>query len=145
MARKWMILEDIYRYLGEEAPRVIKEEPFCRWRFNKIVEGDLDELIISYEDKKNGIIFSCNSEELIDAIFVARTGFYGSEKLYNGLSFSSSREMVGKCLGHPSKSGYSDLGAWDRFSFPGYTVHFEYRVEGDGINMVTFMANDVVP
>ena len=88
----------------------------------------------------------------ISMIFLRADDHDNSDDYLFEIPFTWTREQVLKHFGSPSKSGgktshpiLGKFGAWDRFSLPNYTIHFEFRVDRDAIKGITLMRNDVVP
>jgi len=131
---------------------MLRDAPFKDWVFERSLEKDLDPPIIHYVFPRHGLELRCDDDEKICVIFL-----YSNESdLFDDVliepHFSWSRQQVVEYFGSPSKSGgrsnhpiLGDYGAWDRFSMPGYTVRFEYEMDSDHIQKITFMRNDVVP
>ena len=66
--------------------------------------------------------------------------------------FLLSRGAVLDLLGAPEKSGAAvqipgigERGPWDRFSLARGTLHVQYTLKCDAIDMITLMRADVVP
>jgi hypothetical protein len=80
---------------------------------------------------------------------------YASQKGGEALSevaFSLSRREVLNRFGSASKSGAAvrvpvlgDRGAWDRFTLPAGSIHVQYRLDRDEIDMITLMCRDAEP
>ena len=86
--------------------------------------------------------------ERIRTIFLHR----GDGEALSEVPFSGGRREVLARFGTPSKSGapvripvLGDRGAWDRFSLPTVSLHFQYRLDRDEIDMITLMCADAVP
>lgn len=88
----------------------------------------------------------CNSDRVVDTVFV-----YGPSSLLEGIAtFSASRGDVLARFGEPSAGGQEKVvkhlgarGAWDRFDYPEWSLHFQYAVASDGLQTVTIMTRDV--
>ena len=88
----------------------------------------------------------CNSARVVDTVFV-----YRSSPLLDGIiSFSASRRDVLAQFGEPSASGEEKVvkylgaqGAWDRFDYPEWSLHFQYVVGSDRLELVTAMSPEV--
>jgi hypothetical protein len=69
-----------------------------------------------------------------------------------GIPFSMSRREVLGRFGAAATSGapvripgLGDRGAWDRFTIPEGSLHVQYRIDRDEIDMLTLMRADAVP
>jgi len=72
--------------------------------------------------------------------------------LPSSLTSNASRQTVLDAMGTPERSGeprqetvIGDTGAWDRFSYHEVIIHFQYRIERDGLALVTLMAPHIAP
>jgi phage tail tube protein FII len=95
-----------------------------------------------------GVDVICDEDESVRTIFLRA----GVDELLSETSFSLTREEVLALFGSPSKSGAAtrhvvlgDSGAWDRFDLETATIHFQYRLDSGGIEMITLMRPDAVP
>lgn len=76
----------------------------------------------------------------------------GDGEVLVDVPFEMVREQVLERFGTPTESGgrsripvLGDYGAWDRFTLPEGTLHIQYALERDEIEMITLMRADVVP
>lgn len=111
-----------------------------------------------FSDKRNGIELICSGQYLIKVIFL-HSGRSKREKskpyphpLLEGLSFDSSRDNVRTTLGKPAAEGaprrspaLGDYGAYDRYDYASWSIHFQYTLNSEQIEMVTIMSMDRVP
>lgn len=111
-----------------------------------------------FSDKGNGIELICSNQYLIRSIFL-HSGRNKREKsrpypypLLEGLSFDSSRENVRLALGKPTVEGaprripgLGDYGAYDRYDYVDWSIHFQYALNSEQIEMVTLMSKECVP
>jgi len=137
-------------YLGKNVDCLLQSAPFKQWPVKRAVDSDADPPVIGYVFEGCGLQLNCDMDGRVRSIFLEaeeHDGYIMSE-----VQLDSSRERVIELFGTPSKSGGStshpvlgDLGPWDRFRRPGYTVHVEYRIGSEGIEKITLMRNDVAP
>lgn len=134
------------QFLGSDAAAVAaSEDPFSGWSPKRVLDEDLPEPEVTYDFEEHGVAFRCDANERIESIFVTNDALVE-------LDFSLSTEEVRRELGTPSATGgpvddpvLGASGAWDLFPLGDGTVHVQYRVDGSGIEVVTFMRPDVVP
>jgi len=98
----------------------------------------------THPDGEFEVVF--NSARVADTVFVYRQ----SSLLEGRISFSASRKDVLAQFGKPAASGDEKTvnflgaqGAWDRFDYPEWSLHFQYVVGGDHLKLVTFMTREV--
>lgn len=139
-------------YLGGTSVEMFSDPPFRGWTFNISVEEDLPRPLIDYVFPENGLDVTCDEEGRVRSIFIYADKSRNFSENIVGFSFSHNRNEVISLLGSPSKSGKAIndpilgvYGAWDRFSFPGYSIHIEYSIDAVKINKVTLMRADAVP
>jgi hypothetical protein len=136
------------KYLGVHVSTLLASEPFSGWPVKRSLEGDLPKKEVWYEFDEDGVEVICDEDESIRTIFLhARVDESLSE-----ISFSLSRTEVLDRFGPASKSGAAtrhpvlgESGAWDRFNLGTMTIHFQYRVDFDEIELVTLMRPDAAP
>jgi hypothetical protein len=87
-----------------------------------------------------------NSARVVDTVFVYRQ----SPLLEGIIPFSASRKDVLAQFGEPSARGDDKVvkylgaqGAWDRFDYPEWSLHFQYAVGSDRLKLVTVMTREV--
>jgi hypothetical protein len=122
--------------------------PFSGWTVTRSLDEDLPEKEVRYEFEGHGVEVLCDEAERIRTIFLHR----GDGEALSEVAFSLGRRQVLDRFGFPSKSGAAvrlpvlgDKGTWDRFSFPAGSIHFQYRLDRDEIEMVTLMCRGVEP
>ena len=110
--------------------------PFSGWAVTRSIEEDLPKKEV------------CDEAERIRTIFLRG----GDGEALSEVSFSLGRREVRERYGSPSKSGgpvripaLGDRGAWDTFTLPAVSIHVQYRVDRDEIDMITLMSPDAVP
>jgi hypothetical protein len=145
--------QSIAQYLGRSAAVMLAVAPFNTWAFESSLETGAGAPIIDYEFPQNGLALACNGEGTIETIFVhsdARGPAFPAG--LSDIPWSSSRQQVIDRLGPPEKSGtpmkdpiLGAYGGWTRFARPGYSIHVQYRVGADRIDMITLMRASVVP
>lgn len=135
-------------YLGADVRKLLKVAPFSGWEVIRSIEQDLPKKEIWYEFEGRGVEVICDEDDRIRTIFLRR----GDGELLSEISFSLSRREVLERYGAPSKSGCAtripalgDQGAWDRFTLPMGSIHVQYHLDRDEIDMITVMRADAVP
>ena len=115
-------------------------------------EHDIDKPVISYVFPRHGLELACDLDDTIRTIFLTSDEFVRFNEHFLDLPFSSSRQQVLERLGSPSKSGgpisdpiLGEFGLWDRFAWPGYTIHVAFRPDSDRIRQIMLMRPDMVP
>lgn len=136
-------------YLGAKSSELFSLPLFNAYTFEKTVEEDLPTLEIHYLSEENGMSFTCDGDENIQSIFIEAESLH---LLDNELPVHGGRQEVIARLGMPSLSGEAHrheilgmYGAWDRYDFEGYSIHFSYELLGNGIYRVTLMTSAIVP
>ncbi len=139
-------------YLGKHVSTMLAEHPFKDWSFERSVEMDLEPPIAQYVFGNHGLALQCDQDEKISVIFLFSDKYDGFDESLMEFPFSWKREQVVGHFGTPTKGGgrmkdpiLGEYGGWDRFDYPNYTVHIEYRPDSDRIKMVTLMRPDVTP
>lgn len=135
-------------YLGAPVSEVLAAAPFCAWAFRRSVEEDLRDEEVWYEFDGRGVEVVCDEDERIRTIFLHR----GAGEALSEIPFSIGRREVLKLVGTPARSGSAsripglgDRGAWDRFTLPAGSIHIEYRLDRDAIELVTLMRAGTEP
>jgi hypothetical protein len=151
-SNKFNILPIIADYLGRPSSSMLEDAPFKAWTVERSVEIDLDEPLVIYSFKSNGLEFQCDKDERISVIFMFAEKFSGFPEYLLEIPFSTSRAQTLEHFGTPSKSGkksnhpiLGEYGPWDRFSRAGHEIHIRYRTNADSIQQITLMRDDVVP
>ncbi len=95
-----------------------------------------------YESPTKIIQIESNEYGIIQTIWI-KIGDHNAEKtkIFDSISFASSREQVQYFLGHPSRFG--DF--WDRYDYKKLCLHFQYSGQNEVINMLTIMVPSVAP
>ena len=134
-------------YLGCPVGELLRAQPFSRWHAVRSVEND-PKPEVRYEFEGRGIEVICDEFERIRTVFLHR----GDGESLVDVPFTLGRKEVLERFGTPAKSGgaarhpgIGDRGAWDRFTLQEGTLHIQYAVGRDEIDMITVMRADVVP
>ena len=135
-------------YLGAHVNELLAMPPFSGWDATRSTEEDLPKKEVWYEFEGHGVEVICDEAERIRTIFLHR----GDGESLAEIPFSISRREVLERFGAPAKSGapvripvLGDRGAWDRFTLPTASIHVQYRIDRDEIDMITLMRPDAVP
>ena len=125
-------------------------EELVAWRPDLIVHDDPSEIqvadtsaYVSHPDGEFEVV--CNTQGLADTVFVFR-----QSSLLNGMiGFGKSRKDILAQLGVPKASGEESIdkylgaqGAWGRFDYSDWSVHFQYRFESDHLEKLTVMTRE---
>jgi hypothetical protein len=129
-------------YLGGHVNKLLAILPFSEWDVKRATEEELPKKEVWYEFEGHGVEVICDEAERILTIFVHR----GDAQGLSEIPFWLNRHGVRGACGPPDMSGAAshhpiigDRGEWDRFVLGGVTVHVEYQVGVDAIEMVTLM------
>jgi hypothetical protein len=135
-------------YLGRPVIELLTSEPFCRWKVTRSIEEDLPQKEIWYEFEGRGVEVIGDETDHIRTIFLHR----GDGEALSEIAFSLSRQAVMDRFGSPEVSGNAvripvlgDKGAWDRFRLPSDSIHIQYRLDRDEIDMITLMRRGTEP
>src|SRR5688572_27197956 len=135
---------NLANYLGSPASTMLSQAPFKSWPVEKSFEYDLEEPIIHYVFPMHGLELRCDREDKISTIFLYSDQLNGFDESLLDAPFSLNRQQAMERFGSPSKSGgkisdpiLGEYGPWDRFAQPGYTLHFQYRLDADCIEKIT--------
>ena len=139
------------RFIGQESSILLGEEPFKNWPIERSVDDESDPPEVRYSFVNCGLRFNCDRhEERIVCLFLEAAEHAGI--VLSEIPFYLCRDEVLARLGSPSKSGEAfshpvlgEFGLWDRFRYPLYTIHVQYKARSDSISMITLMRNDIVP
>ncbi len=140
------------QFLGKPACSLLEVEPFQTWPVKRRVDDDSDPPVVYYTFPGCGLQLSCDrgEHELLHSVFLKAEEHAGI--VLSEVPFNQRREQVLARFGLPSRSServvddiLGEFGPWDRFQMPEYTVHVQYKLESDTIEMITLMRNDVVP
>ena len=103
----------------------------------------------------DGLLIKGTEDGDIVAIVLMSEGKNGfsefSGEMPPGLDFESTRADVLKRLGPPAfsqpkkKIGQLETGELLRFDQPSYSLHFQFRADGNGIELITAMVASAVP
>jgi hypothetical protein len=105
--------------------------------------------------ERDGLLIKGTVDGDIVAIFLMSEGKDGfseySGEMPPGLDFASTRADVVKRLGPPAfiqapkRIGMLQTGELMRFDLPAYSLHFQFRADGQGIELITAMVASAVP
>ena len=122
-------------------------EELVAWRPDLIVHDDPSEIQVAdtsayVSDPDGEFEVVCNGKGLVDTVFV----FRHSPLIDGMIGFGKSRKELLAQLGTPTASGgevvdryLGPQGAWDRFDYSEWSVHFQYVVGGDRVERITVM------
>jgi len=142
--------------LSEDASRELARYPALR-RESEDSETDQEGAVaVQYlRSEADGLLIKLSGEGEILAIFMMSEGKDGFSQfrgeLPARLSFSSTPSDTLKALGAPgyskpaSKVGSFTLGELLRFDRPGYSIHFQFRGDRSGVDLVSAMTAASVP
>ena len=138
----------LVKYLGALLSDLLTRPPFANVPTTRSQENELPEPEIHYEFGDLGLDVTCDADERIRTIFVHRS-YHGE---LSPVPMNARRAEVLALLGVPTKRGdalhdpiLGDQGPWDRFDTSTYSIHVQYQVHADKIDLVTLMRADVVP
>jgi hypothetical protein len=141
----WAKAMTIFSLLG----MTVKE--LVAWRPDLIVHDDPSEIQVSdtsayvtHPDGEFEIV--CNGNGVADTIFVFR-----ETPLLDGIvGFGKPRKEILAQLGVPSASGEEKVvkylgaqGAWDRFDYSEWSIHFQFMVGSDRLEKLTVMTREI--
>lgn len=105
--------------------------------------------------ERDGLLIKGTADGDIVAIFLMSEGKDGfseySGEMPPGLDFESTRADVLKRLGPPAfsqprkKIGQLETGELLRFDHPAHSLHFQFRADGRGIELITAVVASAVP
>ena len=138
-----------------EAKHALARFPALRAEIEDLGPGQGMEPVRYLRSEEDGLLIKCSTEGDIVAIFLMSEGHDGFEefpgKLPGNLTFESSPADAMRAFGEPAlhrpagRIGGLDLGDLLRFDWPGHSVHFQFRADGSGIELVTAMVAKSVP
>jgi hypothetical protein len=139
---------ELAEFLGTHISDLLAISPFSVWAVTRSVDEDLPRKEIWYEFEGHGVEVICDDDDRIRTIFLHR----GDGEALSGVAFSLSRREVLDRFGGPSKCGSAvripalgEKGAWDRFKLLGGSIHVQYRLDRDEIDLITLMRRDAEP
>lgn len=133
-------------HLGRHVDHLLGASPFSEWeRPAGIVDEERGR--VAYELAGRGVELSCDAHRMLITIFLRRE----AEGLFE-LPFRSTRAAVAEALGRASRRGrashvhgLSPTGAWARFDRAAFSLHVQFALDRDEIEMVTLMHPTAVP
>ncbi len=142
--------ENLTTFLGKPAQDVFLTAPFAEWQQEKTVDDEIEK--IDYVFRENGVDFVCDLDNSINTIFIHNDAKRCFKVGIVDMPFNTKRETLVKRYGKPSELGdefsdsdLGDFGAWIRFEFPKFAIHFEFHRKREEIKLITIMRPDVVP
>lgn len=153
-------MADLLQLLGmnvasPEAKHALARFPSLRAEIEDLGPGQGLEPVHYLRSEDDGLLIKCSPEGEIRAIFLMSEGHDGFEafpgKLPGNLTFESSPADAMRAFGKPAfhrpagRMGGLQLGDLLRFDWPGHSVHFQFRGDGSGIELVTAMVARSVP
>ena len=142
------------KFLGKPAASLLATSPFDVWSVEREVEEDLPERRVDYVFSEQGLSITCDQEddERIRTIFLHPRELQHFDVKLIDFPLCFCRRDVLERMGTPSNNGaprtheiLGAYGAWDRYDRPDCTLHVQYRVDADRIELITLMRRDVAP
>lgn len=135
------------RYLGKPFSDFLSCPPFSTWSFTRSEEEDLPRVEVRYECPEHGVALVCDATEEVRTIFLRPA----AEAFVSDANFAMKRGDAARQFGPPTRGRgpfrhpfLGDKGAWDRWEFPDWTLHFQYAAD-DTVEMITLMRPDATP
>lgn len=139
-------------HLGEHSSEMLETEPFAVWSFQRSVDDDVGERIVYNTSEEHGLEVHCDRNERITTLFLDVDRCSEGERIFFEIDRFRDREQVLRHFGVPAKSGserihpiLGEYGAWDRFTNPVFSIHFEYKRGFETVKKITLMLNELVP
>jgi hypothetical protein len=134
-------------YLGRHVDELLKALPFSRWQVVRTIQSE-PKKEVWYEFEGRGVDVICDESNRVQTVFIRR----GDGESLIEIPFAVGRSSILAKFGSPSKSGgkvripgVGERGPWDRFTLPMGTIHVQYSVDGDEIDMISLIRADVLP
>ena len=155
-----MSTKDLLALLGKnvaspEAASVLARYPDLHAEIQSLGLGEGIEAAQYLRSEDDGILIKCSTEGEVRAIFLMSEGKDGFSQfdgeLPGHLTFESGPEDAARAFGAPAyrrpagKIGNLRVGELLRFDWPEHSVHFQFRADGPGIELVTAMTATSVP
>ena len=138
-----------------EAKHALARFPELRAEIEDLGAGQGMEPVHYLRSEDDGLLIKCSPDGEIRAIFLMSEGHDGFEefpgKLPGNLTFESTPADALRAFGEPAfhrpagRMGGLELGDLLRFDWPDHSVHFQFRADGSGIELVTAMVARSVP
>ena len=140
---------------SEEARRVLARFPGIRSEIEDLGPGSSIAPARYLRSEDDGVLIKCSPEGDVNAIFLMSEGKDGFEQ-YDGplpgqLTFESTPPDAIRALGPPAyrrqarRIGSVDVGELLRFDTADRSIHFQFRGDGPGVDLVTVMTAKSVP
>lgn len=140
---------------SDEAKRQLGRFPALRSEIQDLTPYEGAHPVQYLYSERDGLRIKCSPEGEILAIFLMSEGKEGFRQfcgeMPGDLSFDDSPEDAVRAFGDPAyrrpagKLGTHQQGEFLRFDLPRYSVHVQFRGDGDGIDLVTAMVAQSVP
>ena len=114
-----------------------------------------EEAVHYLRSEREGLLIKCTPDGEIRAIFLMSEGKDGFSEfegdMPGGLTFCSTPEEAEQVFGEPAsrqearRIGGLELGELLRFDWPQHSIHFQFRGDGTGIDLITAMTARSVP
>ena len=138
-----------------EAAKILSDFPKLRPEAGGGSPEDRLEAVSYLRSEADGLLVKLSAEGEVLAVFMLSEGKDGCSEfrgeLPGRLNFSAEPEDAIKALGPPAvrqppkRYGAHEVGELLRFDLPEYSIHFQFRPDHDGIDIVTAMAARAVP
>jgi hypothetical protein len=138
-----------------EAKEQLAQFPRLRSEVQDLAPYEGAEAVHYLHSEADGIRIKCSAAGDINAIFLMSEGKEGFRQfcgeLPGDLSFDATPRDAMDALGAPAyhrsagRLGTHEHGELLRYDYPGYSVHFQFQPDGDGLELVTAMTARSVP
>lgn len=138
-----------------EAASVLARYPDLEAEVQELGPGEGIEAVRYLRSEDDGLLIKCSMEGEIRAIFLMSEGKDGftqfDGELPGHLTFESTPADALRVFGEPAyrraagRVGALEHGELLRFDWPAHSVHFQFRGDGEGIELVTAMTARSVP
>jgi hypothetical protein len=140
---------------SEEAQAVLAKYPALKSVIEDLGPGAGVEPAHYLRSERDGLLIKCNAEGEVRTIFLMSEGKDGFSQfvgdLPGGLTFESTPEEALDVFGDPGyrrspgRIGQLEIGELLRFDLPDRSIHFQFRGDGNGVDLVTAMVAQSVP
>lgn len=140
---------------SEEAKEILARYPGMHSEVEDLGPGSGIAPAHYLRSEADGVMIKCNAEGDVNAIFLMSDGKDGFEQFHGtlpgNLRFDSSPEDAIRAFGKPAyrrearRMGSLNVGELLRFDWPDRSLHFQFRGDGSGVDLVTVMTAKSVP